>query len=207
MAGVCARGLVAALLLGLWGVPGQAELGGEDYRPSGTIRDEAERARVRAEIEAERRREAERAEQQARERAEAEARRQAALAAEAARKPAGERLIEVHCQSCHASEVIAAVRHTWLGWHLTVLRMRAVNGAKIPSEEARLIVTQLSRTQSASLREAAIEYGLAALIPGLLGASARYAATGRRARVRIARPGLGEDQPPKQRRAQPTRDP
>lgn len=193
MAGVCARGLVAALLLGLWGVPGQAELGGEDYRPSGSIQDEAERARVRAEIEAERRREAERAEQQARERAEAEARRQAALAAEAARKPAGERLVEVHCQTCHAPEVIAAVRHTWLGWQLTVVRMRAINGARIPPQEARTIAQHLSTTHGAGPRLAAVEYGFALTALGLLAAPALYLAARRRRERRRERPSDAAD--------------
>lgn len=188
MGGIFARGLLAGLLLGLWGAPGQAELGGEDYRPRGTIQDEAERARVRAEIEAERRREAERAEQDARERTQAQAQHQAALAAEAARKPAGARLAELHCQTCHAPEVIAAVRHTRLGWHLTVLRMRAINGARIPPQEARTIAQHLSTTQGAGPRLAVIEYGLALTALGLLGAPALYLVARRRRAGHRGRP-------------------
>ena len=128
---------VAALLLGLWSVSGQAELGGDDYLPSGSGLDAAERARVREEIEAERRRAAERAEQAARERAAEQARRQAALAAEAERKPEGERLVEAHCLACHDPEAIGEVLHSWLGWQLTVLRMRIFNGAVIPHRRHR----------------------------------------------------------------------
>ncbi len=167
---------VAALLLGLWSVSGQAELGGDDYLPSGSGLDAAERARVREEIEAERRRAAERAEQAARE----QARRQAVLAAEAERKPEGERLVEVHCLRCHAPELIAATRHTWLGWQLSVQRMRILNGAQIPSPEARSIIEYLAKSQGAGPRRAAIEYGLAATLLGLLVAAATYLVTRRR---------------------------
>jgi hypothetical protein len=188
LAGDCARGLLAALLLGLWVLQGQAELGGDDYRPSGTISDEAERARVRAEIEAERRREAARAEQAARERAAEQARRQAALAAEAARKPVGERLVEAHCQTCHAPEVIAAVRHTRLGWHLTVLRMRTLHGARIPRQAVRTIVGHLSTVRGAGTDRAAIEYGLALTAIALPVAGALHLVARRRRATRSAGP-------------------
>ena len=172
--------LLLGLVLGLQAAPGQAELGAEDYLPSGTALAEAQRARVRAEIEAERRREAERAERTARARAAEQARRQAALTAAAARKSAGERLVETHCRRCHAPEVIAPVRHTRLGWSLTVLRMRTLNGARIPPQEARTIVEHLSTIQGAGPPRAVLEYGLALMALGLPGAVALYLAARRR---------------------------
>lgn len=179
------HGLHALLVLGLklWAVPAAAELSGDDYLPSAKDIDGAQRARVRAEIAVERRREAERAEQAACERAAEQARRNAARNADAAGKPKGERLVEAHCRRCHAPEAIARVRHTRLGWYLGVLRMRTVNGARIPRQEARLIVEHLSKTQGAAPQRAAIEYGLALLTLGLLGAAGLYP-TARRSRAK-----------------------
>lgn len=177
--------LALALALGLWGLQGQAELGSDDYLPSGPVLDAAERAQMQVEIEADRRREAARAEQAARERAAAQVLRQAELAAAAERKPEGERLVEVHCLSCHAPEVIATARHTWLGWQLSVQRMRFLHGAQIASPEALRIADHLSTTQGAGPRRVAIEYGLALMLLGLPSAAALYLATHRkRARSR-----------------------
>lgn len=154
------RGLAAALWLTLWSSSLPAELSSDDYRAGQGIQNEAERARARAQIEAERRREAERAEEQARERAAEQVRLAAALAAQAARRPAGALLTEARCGACHALDSMATVRHTSLGWRLTVLRMRYLNGAEISAQDADAIVDYLTQTQGAGLLQALLEYGL-----------------------------------------------
>jgi hypothetical protein len=158
--GASRRALAAALGLGLLTNAAWAELGSDEYGGGGATRSEAERAQVRAEIEAERQREAERARELDRAQAAEEVRRQAALAEARARLPPGAVLVETHCTVCHAPEVLAAARHTWLGWRLTALRMRYLNGARIPFRDLGAIAAHLSRTQGASTLRALVEYGL-----------------------------------------------
>ncbi|CRI67725.1 putative Monoheme cytochrome c [Thiocapsa sp. KS1] len=145
----------------------RAELSGDDYLGGGAMQDATERARVQAVIDAERQREAERAETLEHERAREKARREAERAAEAARHPQGEVLTKTHCGTCHAPESLMAARHTGLGWTLTIARMRWLNGARIPPEDAGRIRAHLARTQAADPARAIVEYGLAAL-PALL---------------------------------------
>lgn len=141
----------------------RAELSGEDYLGGGAIPDATERARVQASIDLERQREAERAETLAREHAQKEARRKAERAAEAARRPQGEALTEIYCGTCHAPEMLQTARHTGLGWSLTIVRMRWLNGARIPDDDAARIREHLARTQPAEPARAVVEYSLAAL--------------------------------------------
>jgi hypothetical protein len=157
------RHLPIVLLACLISVPSRAELSGDDYLGRSAIHDATERARVQALIDTERQREAERAETLARERAQEKARRAAEHAAESARRPQGEVLTEIHCGSCHALEMLQAARHTGLGWSLTIARMRWLNGARIPDDDAARIREHLARTQPAKRGRALVEYGLAAL--------------------------------------------
>ncbi len=142
----------------------RAELSGADYLGGGAIPDATERARVQALIAAERQREAERAETLARERAQEEALRAAERAAETARRPHGEVLTEIYCGTCHALEMLQSARHTGLGWTLTIARMRWLNGARIPPEDAGRIRAHLARTQPADRARAIMEYGSAAVL-------------------------------------------
>jgi hypothetical protein len=158
--GASRRALAAALALGLLTTAAWAELGSDEYGGRGSSLSEEQRARLRAEIEADRQREVERALALERAQAAAEARRQAALAEARARLPPAAVLAETHCTACHAPEVLAAARHTWLGWHLTALRMRYLNGARIPFRDLGAIAAHLSRTQGASTLRALVEYGL-----------------------------------------------
>lgn len=154
---------VVALGLSAWSGALQAEPGSDEYLSGTVIQSEADRERARARIEAARQREAEHAE--ARIRAEAAERlRQAQLAEEAARRPLGARLTETHCSACHALEQIARVRHTELGWTLTIARMRYLNGARIPAEDAARIRAHLAHTQTAETPQAWLEYALASLV-------------------------------------------
>lgn len=146
----------------------RAELSSDDYLGGGAIQEATERARVQALIDAERQRESERAETQERARAREKARREAERAAEAARRPQGEVLTETHCGACHALETLQTARHTELGWTLTIARMRWLNGARIPDDDAALIRQHLIRTQPADLGRAMVDYGLAALFLLLL---------------------------------------
>lgn len=157
--------LIGVVALGLSGWSGalQAEPGSDEYLSGTVIQSEAERERARARIEAARQREAEHAE--ARTRAEAAERlRQAQLAEEAARRPLGARLTDTHCSACHALEQIARVRHTELGWTLTIARMRYLNGARIPTEDAVQIRAHLTHVQPAETPQVWLEYGLAGLV-------------------------------------------
>ncbi len=158
------RHLPIVLLACLISTSSRAELSGDDYLGGGVIRDATERARVQASIDAERQREAQHAETQAHARALEEARREAARAAEAARRPHGEVLTEIYCGTCHALEMLQTARQTGLGWTLTIARMRWLNGARIPPEDAGRIRAHLARTQAADAARAIVEYGLAALL-------------------------------------------
>jgi hypothetical protein len=167
-------GRAAVLWLALWSAGAPAELSSEDYGAGTLTRSDAELAQLRAEIEAARQREVELAMAQARAQAAEQGRLQAAVAAARARLPPGMVLAETHCGTCHAADVLAAVRHTRLGWHLTVLRMRHLNGAEIPAGDLGTIAEYLAQTQGASLAQALLEYGLA--VAGVLAtwASVRY---------------------------------
>ncbi|MCK7578175.1 MAG: hypothetical protein MZV65_22170 [Chromatiales bacterium] len=157
--------LIGVVALGLSGLCGtlQAELGSDEYLSGTVIQSKAEREQARARIEAARQRESERAE--ARVRAEAAERlRQAQLAEEADRRPLGARLTETHCGTCHALDQLGRVRHTELGWALTIARMRYLNDARIPAEDAAHIRRHLARTQPAETAQAWLEYGLVSLL-------------------------------------------
>lgn len=140
-----------------------AELSGDEYLSGGAIQNAAER-RVQALIDAERQREAERADALERERAEEAARLRVQRDAEAAIRPEGAVLAERHCGSCHALEMLQSARHTGLGWSLTIVRMRWLNGAPIPPEDAARIRAHLARTQPAGPARALMEYSLTALL-------------------------------------------
>jgi len=172
--GALRRALAAALGLGLLTTAAWAELGSDEYGGRGSSLSEEQRAQLRAEIAADRQREAERALELERAQAAEEVRRQAALAEARARLPPGAVLAETHCTVCHTPEVLAAVRHTWLGWHLTALRMRYLNGARIPFRDLGAIAAHLSRTQGASPLRTLVEYGLAVSLVLLSWVSAAY---------------------------------
>jgi hypothetical protein len=156
--------LLITVVLSLVSPASHAELSGDDYLGGGAIQSEAERQRVRALIHAARQREAERAEALARQRAVEESLREARLAAETSSRPVGAVLAETHCGACHAMDDLATVRHTRLGWSLTIARMRLLNRAHIPSEEAARIREHLARTQPADLARAVMEYSMAAML-------------------------------------------
>ncbi len=141
-----------------------AELSGDEYLGGGAIQDAAERARVQSLIDAERQREAERARVLERERAEEETRRRLQHDAEAAGRPHGAVLAETYCGTCHAPEMLQTARHTALGWSLTIARMRWLNGARIPDDDAARIREHLARTQPADPARAIMEYGSAAVL-------------------------------------------
>ncbi len=150
--------LLAALVIS--GPAAWAELPSEAYLGLNAIHSAAERARVQAEIDAARQREAEA--EARREREAAEARRRAAEAEALADVPAGRRLITHHCTGCHGPETFAATRHGWLGWRLTVARMRWLHRAPLPPGAAAPITAYLVETQPAAPARVALEFGLAA---------------------------------------------
>lgn len=141
--------LAAGLLVASTLSPGmvRAEMEDRDYQTTSPALDAEEadkvRRRIAEEVAAEARVAAERA------RIEAEA----AHAAEAVRaaRPRGVRLLEERCTSCHGLDRIEATAYGRLGWHLTVLRMRWVNGARLDGEEARVVAEHLHDERRASL--------------------------------------------------------
>lgn len=76
--------------------------------------------------------------------------------------------------------MLAAARHTWLGWHITALRMRYFNGARIPLRDLGAIATHLSRTQGAGPLRALLEYGLTVALALILWASIAWSLRFRR---------------------------
>jgi hypothetical protein len=147
----------------------RAELEGGDYLGGAVIKDVSERERVRILIENARRLEAERARALARQEAEALAERQTLLAMEIANRPPGAILAETHCGKCHLMDQVLEVRHTWLGWTLTLARMRYINGAKISADIATQIRDHLALTQPARGMRPWLEYGMTLLVPLMLG--------------------------------------
>lgn len=142
----------------------RAELSGDDYMSETVIRSDAERAELRARIDAARQQEVEADLQREREQAAALAERLARV--EAARSP-GERLVVHYCASCHAPDFLSAERRSRLGWWLIVLRMRAWNGAPIPAEAMPALVDHFATTQRVSSARFAIEIALLAALPVL----------------------------------------
>lgn len=158
---------IACLLLATSSL--NAEMEGDEYLSGTVIQSEAEREAVRHRIEQARQAEAERAEARERQEAEERARQQALAAARNALRPPGAILTETHCGTCHDMEQVLAARHTWLGWTLTLARMRYINGATIPADTATQIRDQLALTQPARGMRPWLEYGMTLLLPLMLG--------------------------------------
>jgi mono/diheme cytochrome c family protein len=127
----------------------------------------AERARELQRLEQERQREAERERERLAQEAQARQAREAALAA----RPLGLRLVEARCGACHPSDrfYFAPRGRTTLGWWLTVLRMEALNGARIEPGERAPIVDHLARSYPATPAQEAAEWLLAALLAAGVG--------------------------------------
>jgi hypothetical protein len=105
--------------------PAAAEMDAADYQLEQVIRSQAQRDRIRSEIEREVDQEAELAW-----RAALEQEQQGAEAAAAeARRPFPERLLQARCTLCHPPGNYLNQHHTLLGWHLVIARMRWLNRA------------------------------------------------------------------------------
>lgn len=142
-----------------------AEMDSADYASGRALSSPAERERARAQIEAERRAEIER---KAATQAEAEAARMRSEAKRTSR-PHAERLLEARCGACHAPDALADSRHTLLGWHLTIARMRAWNGAAMSHAEALTLAAHLSERQPARGGKRVLEVSAFALAPIIAG--------------------------------------
>jgi hypothetical protein len=166
------RRLAVAALLGA-GLCGSAiaDIDSSAYDAGGAIRSEAQREAMRRQMDAERAAEQRREAEAAQREAELQAQREARQAA----RPFPERLLEARCTACHDASNYAGKRHTVLGWHLVMLRMRYLNGAVIDAEERGLIRDQLLRQHGPTRAEWVIEFGAlglasaaAAALPWLL---------------------------------------
>jgi hypothetical protein len=148
-----------------------ADIDSSAYDAGGAIRSEAQREAMRRQMDAERAAEQRREAEAAQREAELHAQREARQAA----RPYAERLLEAHCTACHGTANYADKRHTVLGWHLVMLRMRYLNGAVIDAEDLGLIRDELLRQHGPTRAEWVIESGAlglalaaAAALPWLL---------------------------------------
>jgi cytochrome c5 len=177
------RGSASVLFLALfmvWAESAPAEMSGSDYQSQAARLSEEERERMRAqlaeEIEAER---ARAAEADRRARAEAEA-----LAAARAARPLGERLTEDRCGSCHDPAELTAVRHGWLGWNATILRMSWINGASLQRGERQVIAGHLAARSAGGRSQALLEWGILAAASSAIFVLLRFLARRRARRIR-----------------------
>lgn len=161
---------VAVLLIVAIAGPVRAEMSDEEYRsPAGTL-PPAQRSRVEAEMQAER---ASEAAAEALKSAEDEARARE-LAAQRARRPMGEQLMEARCSSCHVAALVEGSRYGAIGWRWTVERMIWWHGAPVTAGEAALIARHLTwahpATASQVWKERATAGALVIVLLALAGA-------------------------------------
>lgn len=121
------------------------------------------RAELATQVADETRREATRRDEEAR----ATATRAAIADAAAQARPLAERLLEQRCTRCHPADHYLMARHTPLGWHAVLTRMRWLNDAAVPWSEQRVIVRHLAEIRPADAPTAAAEYLYAAGTMGL----------------------------------------
>ncbi len=162
------RWLSCAVLATLGFAPARAEMGASDYR----IDEAIEPGRAREQVEAQIAREIDDQARRAEREAVSAARRLAQDEAVQARRPYPQRLLQARCTLCHPADNYLNQRHTGLGWHLVVGRMRFFNRAPISWDEQHVLAGELARLQPAAPTDAMIEYaaGSAALaLPLLLG--------------------------------------
>lgn len=153
------RWLLAAALLAVVGLgSARAEPDASEYQVPEGASSKRERESARAQI----RRDVEREALRAAEQAAQETRRTAEARLAAAARPIGERLLEQHCAQCHRPDNYLGKRHTPLGWHLVLWRMRLLNGAPLAWGEQRVIAAELVRLGSPAPSVVAYEYGAAA---------------------------------------------
>lgn len=134
-----------------------AEMDDRSYAPRRSSPPQDETERVRRQIDEEKAMDARKAAEKAREEEEAERR----LAAANEARPRGERLLETHCRTCHGPENFDNVRFGWIGWHVTILRMRFVNDAELGWGEHFRIAAHLLETRAATRLQQAIEWVMA----------------------------------------------
>ncbi len=128
---------LVCLLLALPGQPG-TDWGDFETETGVLPSDEAAeiRARIRAEIAADRAREDE-------ERRVAQAEAERISVARAAR-PLGERLVEIRCLTCHDARQIEGTTLGRPGWTITVVRMEWLNGARLEPGDRAAIIAHLA---------------------------------------------------------------
>jgi hypothetical protein len=146
----------AVLLSALGGGAAQAEPDAADYQvertvPAGRAREQLE-ADIARDVEQEARRAQHEAAQQALQRAQADA--------EEARRPYPQRLLQARCTLCHSADNYLNRRHTLLGWHLVILRMRAFNRAPLALDEHAVLAAELARVRPAAGVDALVEVAL-----------------------------------------------
>lgn len=147
------RAYLVLLVISL-ALPVRAEMDPSDYEvaPADLTEEEATalRARIAAEIAADR----------ARNEAEAEARR-AAEAEETARlaaRPMGAQLVDARCAVCHGPDTYQTANLGWLGWQATVWRMDLLNGAGLERGEHGVIKAWLYAQYPPTAGRAALEW-------------------------------------------------
>jgi hypothetical protein len=158
--------LLFAVLSAGW-TPAFGEMCAGDYQTGSRRLSKAQRAQEQSRVDAERERS---------ERLEAEqlAMEQAARRAEEERlaaRPAGVKLVEARCGTCHAPEFIQGHTDSYLGWWLIAMRMELLNGARLQAGERHVIVAHLATTQPSGALRSAVQWSALAMIPAGLIAS------------------------------------
>lgn len=151
------KGLWWALLATLSVGAARAELDAADYKIEPVIPAGRAREQVRAEIARDIEQEARHAQREA----ELEARQRAQAEAEEARRPYPQRLLQSRCTLCHPADKYLNQRHTVIGWHLVILRMRWLNRAPIAIEDHAMLASELAQVRPAQGTDALAEYTLA----------------------------------------------
>jgi len=149
------RWLTWALLAALWVAPALAEMDASDYKIDEVITSGKVRDKIKAEIAREMDQEA----RQAQRDAEEEARQRAQAEAEEARRPYPQRLLQSRCTLCHLADNYLNQRHTALGWHGVIARMRWLNRAPIAWDEHFVLANELARLRPAAAADAVLEVG------------------------------------------------
>jgi len=152
------KGLWWAVLLTLCAGAARAEPDAADYKVDPVIPAGRSREQLRTEIAREREQEA----RQAQREAEQEAQQRAQAEAEEARRPYPQRLLQARCTLCHPADNFLNHRHTAIGWHLVILRMRWFNRAPIALDEQAVLAGELTRVRPAAAADGVLEYGAAA---------------------------------------------
>lgn len=166
--------IALSVILGVLQTNAKADIDPAEYELKKSLRSDQERNRLRRELARDQEREAE----ARRTELGHEARRLALEQAAWESLPRPVRLTRTRCTACHGAENFEQQRHNRIGWELVVLRMQALNDARLESGERALIAgylaTAFPATGAAAVREALEQLAVVLLPMALLLGWLRY---------------------------------